>query len=551
MEGVRSQQSAGYRQVCRTGRVCLTAIFCALSIPYDQVSAADQTLGSVTSPGNIQLIISDNGLVRPRTNDGSVVNDLWFGGEASATIFRFSDGATRVFKAGGGYFDSGSPSPVTAISNSTVGSTVTTQYRLGSGGSDPVVSQVVTLDEAARSYDISWTVSVQGAGANLTGLRIVYGGDASLLGDDNGIGEWDQSLNAVGVLPLGIAGSGKVRIIGVTPPSAYQANNQAQVRLSGSNTNLNNGISSSTTDIAMAMQWNVGSITAGSSATVQARLVYGLSEETPTPTPTMTPTVTPTRTATPTATWTPTPRPTAQQSSTPTPEAEPLPSDTISGLVRDADGAAVEGVLVYVIGLGAARTDLNGAFAIQGAESKRTYEVVVQRVGYDFTGAQTEAVRGEQLSIVGVLANYNPAMCREVDVSRALSEAVGYARDVWERGRQDNNALKNPSVEALERLNLAYDVYLERSSEFPEVLLQCAKSRSGGYVRRSLAREKRLMKRGITVLSREAFYANRRLREEGSRSPRETVRVKRSIDQSAGRVNRLINRLSRYTFSVR
>lgn len=534
-------------------RACFAVALCLCSSSSHLAFAADQTVGSVASAGDMQLIVSDNGLVRPRTNDGGMVNDLWFGGEASATIFRFNDGAIRVFKAGGGYFDSGSPTAVTAISNTTVGNTVTTQYRLGAGVNDPIVSQVVTLDTAARSYDISWSVDVQVSGIPMSGLRIVYGGDTSLLGDDNGTGEWDAAFNAVSVLPLSIAGSGRVRLIGITAPSAYQANNQAQVRLSGSNTNLNNGISSTTTDIAMAMQWNVGSINAGASATVQARVIYGLSEQTPTPTPTNTPTRTPTRTATPTATWTPTPTLAPQQTPTPLPEPEPepLPSDTISGTVRDLQGVPLSGVLVYALRLGADRTDSNGAFAIQGGEGDTDYTLRIQRVGFDFSGAPTEAKPGDQLSIVGTATRYNPAVCRENDVSLALSDAAGFAREVWTQGQQDSLRLGGGAADALEAINVAFDAYLERSSEFPEVLLKCAKARSAGYTRRSLAREKRLMKRAIVVLGRGAFLANRRLREEGSRTSRESVRVKKTIDRATSRATRLVNRLSRYTFQVR
>lgn len=551
MEWVRRVAAHLCSSIRRIGRVCPAALLCSLCAPSHLVLAADQTIGSVASPGGIQLIISDSGLVRPRTNDGGVVNDLWFGGEASATIFRFNDGTIRVFKAGGGYFDSGSPVDVTAISNSTVGNTVTTQYRLGGGGNDPRVSQVVTLDVAARSYDISWTVEVQGAGTNLTGLRIVYGGDASLLGDDNGTGAWDDSAKTLSVLPLSIAGSGRVQLVGITVPSAYQANNQAQVRLSGSNTNLNNGISTTTTDIAMAMQWNVGSINAGASATVQARVMYALSEQTPTPAPTNTPTWTPTRTATPTATWTPTPTVAPQHTPTPIPEPEPLPSDTISGTVRDLQGAPLAGVLVYALRLGVDRTDSNGSFVIEGGERDESYTLRIQRVGFDFAGAPAEAMPGDHLSIIGVASRHNPAMCREIDVSQALSDAAGFAREVWAQGQQDSSLLGRGAAGAIEGINVAFGVYLERSSAFPEVLLQCAKSRSAGYTRRSLAREKRLMKRAIVVLERGAFLANRRLREEGSRSQRESVRVKKAIDRSTSRSTRLVNRLSRYTFQVR
>jgi hypothetical protein len=551
MESIRRVAAHVSRCSRRIERACFAVALCLFLSPSHLAFAADQTVGSVAGTGEIQLIVSDNGLVRLRTNDGGVVNDLWFGGEASATIFRFNDGATRVFKAGGGYFDSGSPPAVSAISNTTVGNTVTTQYRLGAGVNDPIVSQVVTLDIATRSYDISWSVDVQAAGTTISGLRIVYGGDASLLGDDNGTGEWNDDAKALSVLPLSIAGSGKVQLVGITVPSAYQANNQAQVRLSGSNTNLNNGVSVTTTDIAMAMQWNVGSINAGTSATVQARVTYGLSEQTPTPTPTNTPTRTPTRTATPTATWTPTPTLAPQQTPTPLPEPEPLPSDTISGMVRDLEGVPLSGVLVYALRLGADRTDSNGAFAIPGGEGNTDYTLRIQRVGFDFSGAPTEAKPGNQLLILGTASRYNPAMCRENDVSLALSDAAGFAREVWTQGQQDSRRLGRGASDALEAINVAFDTYLERSSEFPEVLLQCAKARSAGYTRRSLAREKRLMKRAIVVLGRGAFLANRRLREEGNRTPRESVRVKKTIDRATSRAKRLVNRLARYTFHVR
>jgi hypothetical protein len=200
--------------------------------------------------------------------------------------------------------------------------------------------------------------------------------------------------------------------------------------------------------------------------------------------------------------------------------------------------------------LGADRTDDSGAFAIGGAQGDTPYELQVKRFGYDFSGAPPEAEGGDELVIVGARRDLNPSMCRASDVSLALEEAAGFAREVWQQGALDNNVLSDPSAEAIERLNLAYRVYLERSSEFPDVLLMCAKARSAGYSRVSVAREKRLLKRGVTVLLREAFFANRRLREEGQRTLRETKQIKKTLDRAAARASRHINRFPRYTFRV-
>lgn len=324
----------------RIRRACAVLVFLVwwswLSI--DVVLAEKQTLGTTTNPGDIQLVVDDLGAVRFRSNDAGVVNDQWFwtGTDPSnGVIIAFNDGSAKKYRSR--FFTAGTV--VTPISNTQVGGTVTTVYRLGGLETDPFVTQTVTLDSSNKLYDISWTIQIPSGGASVTGLQMAHGGDTYLLGNDNGFGSWNAITNTVSVHPDLSRGAGEINLIGVTPPQAHEANYYVTVRTNGNSLALSDSIAVSTVDIGMALQWNIGSLAAGHSTTIHSTVSVSTTAATPTPTPGPgTPSATPTssRTATPTATFsttptfssTPTETPTTTPTSSPLSTSTALPTDT-------------------------------------------------------------------------------------------------------------------------------------------------------------------------------------------------------------------------------
>lgn len=318
----------------RIRRACAVIVFLAwwswLSI--DVVLAEKQTIGTTTNPGDIQVVVDDLGAVRFRINEAGVVNDQWFwtGTDPSnGVIIAFNDGSPKRYRSR--FFTAGTV--VTPISNTQVESTVTTVYRLGGSQTDPFVTQTVTLDSSNKLYDISWTIQIPSGGTSVTGLQMAHGGDTYLLGNDNGFGSWNAATNTVSVHPDLSRGGGEINLIGVTTPQAYQANYYVTVRTNGNSLALSDSVSVSTVDIGMALQWNIGPLSAGHSTTIHSTVSVRTTAATPTPTPGPgTPSATPTssRTATPTATFssTPTETPTTTPTSSPSNTPTDLPTDT-------------------------------------------------------------------------------------------------------------------------------------------------------------------------------------------------------------------------------
>lgn len=292
------------------------------------VYAESKTLGSTTNPGDIQLVVDDLGSVRFLSNDSGVVHDQWFcpGTDPSnGVVIGFNDGSARQFRTR--FFTAGSS--VTPIHNTVVGGTVVTEYRLGSGSTDPLVTQRVSLDSTNRLYDISWTIEVPPEGTDITALTLVHGGDTNLLGNDSGFGSWNAAANTVSVHPDLSVGAGEMSLVGITTPQGYEARTYTSIRTDGNALSLTNSVSASTVDIGMAMQWDVGALGAGNSVTIYSVVSLSTTSATPTPTPGPgTPSATPTSTRTPTATNTHTPTATASPSSTPTSTATGTPTNT-------------------------------------------------------------------------------------------------------------------------------------------------------------------------------------------------------------------------------
>ena len=305
---------------------CVQVLFFAIvwsALSIAPVFAASQIVGSTTNPGDVQVTVDDLGSVRFQSNDAGVIQDQWLcpGVDPSnGVVIGFNDGSAKKFRTR--FFTAGTV--VTPISNSLTGRTVTTVYRLGTADTDPLVTQFVFLDTNNRLYDIWWTIEVPSGGTSITSLQLVYGGDTNLLGDDNGFGTWKADTSTVSVHPDPDAGSGNMSLEGVTVPTAYNALNFSAIRTNGNALALTSTVSATTVDIGMAMQWDIGSLAAGSSVTIRSTVSLSTTFDLATPTPAAgTPSATPvfTRTSTPTSTSTATPTSTSTHTPTTSPSA--------------------------------------------------------------------------------------------------------------------------------------------------------------------------------------------------------------------------------------
>lgn len=557
--------------------------------------AAPQTVGSTANPGDVQVEVSDSGTIKFRSNDDGVVNDIWYSGVATGAVFSFNDGSAKTFRTG--YF---AGSTVTALSNSTVGNTITTTYRLGSAGTDPVVTQTVTLDTTAKTYTADWAIAVNVAGNPLSNLRFSYGGDISLVGDDFGYGAYN-GVNRLSVFPSASSGSGHFSMTSVTPHSHYQADFYATIVSNVNTTGLTDVVETGVVDIGMAMQWDLGNLATGASTTVSIIVKTSLSSSTPTATPTRTPTSTstPTRTATstatptatptttathtatatatttatPTVTLTPTPTATAQPTATPapaTPTAAPsatrttapsptatVASNAISGRVVDSSNSPIEGVLLYVFGLGLAESNSAGEFSLRGARPGKSYPVLLQRAGFRFDEAPSEAVPGVAFTATGTALAFNPEQCTTTDeTSRLVTGGTG-ATQIWSRGAADlDRLLANAAASATlstdllesyrsERITNALNVYLLASSALPEVRLSCGSTTS--CIQVNLTPQQSAANAALETLRREALRANRLLRIQRNRPTRTSRAIAATIRSRGKRAARAIDTIGTTT----
>jgi hypothetical protein len=289
------------------------------------VFAATQEVGSTANPGDVKIFVDDLGSVRFLSNESGTVQDQWYypSFPSNGVVIGFDDGSAKKFRTR--FFTAGTF--VTPVSNTLSGNKITTVYRLGSASTDPLVTQEIILDPPNRLYDIAWTIAVPSDGTSITALKLVHGGDTDLLQNDSGFGSWRPATNTLSVHPDLAFGSGEMSLIGVTTPQGYNAINYTDLQTNGNALALTNTVSNTVVDIGMAMQWNIGSLSAGSSVTVRSIVVLNTTTAPATPTPgvgTPVASATPTRTSTPenTATATPTQTatvtPTASATSTPT-----------------------------------------------------------------------------------------------------------------------------------------------------------------------------------------------------------------------------------------
>lgn len=292
------------------------------------VFAASQTVGVTTNPGDVQIVVDDLGSVRFLSNESGIVQDQWFYPNtfpSNGIAIGFNDGSAQQFRTR--FFTAGTF--VTPVSNTLSGNKVTTVYRLGSAPTAPLVTQEIILDPPNRLYDIAWTIEVPSDGTGITSLKLVHGGDTNLLNEDSGFGSWRPATNTLSVHPDLAFGSGEMSLIGVTPPQSYNAINYSALQANGNALALTNTVSNTVVDIGMAMQWNIGSLSAGSSVTVRSIVVLNTTTAPATPTPgvgTPVATATPTRTSTPANTATATPTQTA--TTTPSASATSTPTET-------------------------------------------------------------------------------------------------------------------------------------------------------------------------------------------------------------------------------
>ncbi len=515
--------------------MAVAVLFCSLGEAF----AADQVLGGTASDGRLRLTISDNGAIKVERHNGSVFQEFWYPGPSTGIRLQYNDGSTRGF-ASPGYF---SGSGFAAVSNSTSGNTVTTVLTATVSGNVVQITQEVTHVDGNNFYDVTWTILNNYSATTLTDLRWFYGGDTTLLGDDNGTGFYNSGTPRVGVVKAGV--SGEFSIQGITAPFGYDAMSYFTVASNGSSGALSNSVSSTVVDIGMAMEWRSASLAAAASYVIQARVLTSLTAATPTPTHTATATSTNTATSTPTNTAVPsataTPTPTAT-SNAPTATATPtVAPGMLSGRIVDGNGNPVVDVVVYLYrgsqaetadaatddsGVLSTVTDLNGQYTFSGL-TEGTYNLSANRNDLSFVPESIDITPGNGAQdIVASAVNLNDTDCTRTarldDVVAADSAArnqLAYALSIIDAleqagtsqlaGKREQQFLATLSrVES--HLNQRFTRVLRESEELPKIVLQCPDREDCRTV--SYARRVKGYRFNLDDLRRQSFFLVRTAR---------------------------------------
>ncbi len=286
---------------------------------------------------------------------------------------------------------------------------------------------------------------------------------------------------------------------------------------------------------------------------------------TPTNTPTDTPTDTPTNTptVTPTATPTNTPVNTATNTPTSTPTATPTPTSTLpvnsvgepaAGMIEDAQGAPVGGVLVYVLNVGLGTTEENGALFMSELRPGNQYSAYLKKEGYDFGSSAVTFDGGSGLRVSGSPKQAGPSSCAQELLTPKLQRIGTAATKLYAGAAADFTRLTSvstdtsyisPPVTLAERALTQLNQALVANYLIPAIDVQCpvnAATTTPCY-RVSLRSDRSVMKSAIRALRSEALLANRELRQSKLRSLAGSRMTIASIKKTHARAMRILRQI--------
>ena len=242
--------------------IALIAVVLTSFLTTLPVRAATQTLGGGVASG-LTVTVQDTGQMNVAQYAAGAWRD-WTPSKGSALRI---NGTTYTM----GYF---SGTPATAVSNTTVGNTITTVQT--AGGTQIV--QKTTFVPGTNHYSIQWYITNTGA-SSLSDLRLFHGEDSNLKGSGGaGSGWWIPSINSIGVSHVeGVSLldhtniEWRMKLQGITTPYAYESDGSSNVFNNGSAGALSNVVDPNVgTDNGYALEWRQASLAPGTTWTVSA-----------------------------------------------------------------------------------------------------------------------------------------------------------------------------------------------------------------------------------------------------------------------------------------
>ena len=259
----------------------------------------------------------------------------------------------------------------------------------------------------------------------------------------------------------------------------------------------------------------------------------------PTSSPTFSPTTAPTGTATPgpIGTSTPVQSPTATPvvsptsitppTTTPVSSPPPTPSQTEITARLLMKNEPVKSAIVYVLSLGAARTDKDGIFTIKGATPGTSYKLLIEHPNATFYLNDLHARAGEYREILGEVREHNPRACSENDISNSLFSAASQAVTLYRRIGKLTDKTTRGAIRIKERSTDQLNNYFSSSASVPGIILSCGEI--VGCETRTLHEIKKVLLKQLNHLRHESLLVLRRLRISGSQNTRSLMRNTRNI----------------------
>ena len=156
--------------------------------------------------------------------------------------------------------------PVTSVSNTTVGNTITTVMTAGSTR----ITQITSYIPGNTYYRLNWQITNTG-GTSLSDIRFFHGEDTFLQGGDNGAGWWEPNNKIIGVRKVVSGLEQRMSLQGITTPYGHESADFGIVANDAATGALTNVVDPlDTTDNGYALEWRQATLAAGATWTISA-----------------------------------------------------------------------------------------------------------------------------------------------------------------------------------------------------------------------------------------------------------------------------------------
>ena len=239
----------------------ITALIAAVVVSLFRVMptfAAKQSIGASPVNGTLTVSVEDSGRMNVQRYAGGVWQDQVFNGTDKGSTLWINGTPYNM-----GYY---SGTPVTLVSNTTVGNTITTVVTAGSTR----ITQITSYIPGNTYYRLNWQITNTG-GTSLSDIRFFHGQDTFLQGTDTGAGWWEINNKIIGVRKVVSGLEQRMSLQGITTPYGHESADFGIVANDASLGALTNVVDPlDTTDNGYALEWRQATLAAGATWTIDA-----------------------------------------------------------------------------------------------------------------------------------------------------------------------------------------------------------------------------------------------------------------------------------------